>query len=341
MTTTHIGHDIDQAAYWLRQGACVGIPTETVYGLAANALDPAAVVQIFEIKNRPAFDPLIVHVGGIAEVEKFAREFPPALRQLAEAFWPGPLTLLLPKRAVIPDLVSSGLPRVALRAPAQPLVRALLRELPFPLAAPSANPFGYISPTTAQHVFDQLQGKIPYILDGGPCAIGLESTIVGYDAGAPAVYRLGGLSVEAIEAVVGPVRLEVQQSSNPAAPGMLKSHYAPRKPVLLGRPELTDAAGNWLFTAQLAGLPAGRIGVLTFRPQPDLPAHGLQIALSEQGSLPEAAQNLFAALRRLDQAEVTVILAEILPEEGLGRAINDRLRRAAVREDDGQKMAVK
>lgn len=316
--STQTGADPSAAAQWLLAGECVGIPTETVYGLAANALEPAAVVKIFEVKNRPAFDPLIVHVPDAAAAERYAADFPPPLRELARRFWPGPLTLLLPKRDVIPDLVTSGLPRVGLRAPAHPLTQALLRELPFPLAAPSANPFGYISPTEARHVYDQLHGKIPYILDGGPCRIGLESTIVGFDDGQVSVYRTGGLALEAIENVVGPVRIALNQSSNPAAPGMLKSHYAPRKLLILG-----DIDEN------LSLYSGKKIGILAFQEKRPLPAGTLEIVLSATGNLAEAAQRLFAALRTLDQSDVEVILAERAPEEGLGRAINDRLTRAA------------
>lgn len=316
--TTITGVDIQAAAGWLERGACVAIPTETVYGLAANALDPAAAVRIFEIKNRPAFDPLIVHVASVAAAERLVDDFPAPLRTLAEEFWPGPLTLLLPKRPLVPDLVTSGLPRVALRLPAHPLTRALLDALPFPLAAPSANPFGYISPTTARHVFDQLQGKIPYILDGGPCAVGMESTIAGLEDGRLTVYRLGGLAVEEIERVAGPVHLALNQSSNPAAPGMLKAHYAPRKLMLLGD-----------IPALLARQAGKKTGILNFRKQAPAPGAAVHLTLSETGDLAEAAQRLFAALRQLDNSDVDVILAEYVPEEGLGRAINDRLRRAA------------
>lgn len=317
---TQIGTDPAKAAQWLLAGECVAIPTETVYGLAANALNPAAVIRIFEIKNRPAFDPLIVHVSGLEQAERYAAEFPAPLRMLAERFWPGPLTVLVPKREVVPDLVTSGLSRVALRAPAHPVTQALLRALHFPLAAPSANPFGYISPTTAQHVYDQLEGQIPYILNGGSCKVGVESTIVGFEEGQTTLYRLGGLSLETLEEVAGPLRIQLHQSSNPAAPGMLESHYAPRKPLVLAK------NGRWP-----SGL--GRAGILTIQRSADLPEHVIHLALSESGDLAEAAQNLFAALRMLDQNEdIDVILAETGPEEGLGRAINDRLRRAAVRE---------
>ena len=319
--TTITGAEVPVAAQWLERGECVAIPTETVYGLAANALDPAAVVKIFEVKNRPAFDPLIVHVPSVEAAERLITEFPPALRALAEHFWPGPLTLLLPKRALIPDLVTSGLPRVAIRMPAHPLAPALRHALPVPRAAPSANPFGYISPTTARHVHDQLNGKIPYILDGGPCSVGMESTIAGLEDGQLSVYRLGGISVEALEQVAGPVRLALNQSSNPAAPGMLKALYAPRKLMLLGD-----------IPALLAQQSGKKTGILNFRKQPPFPGAAVQLALSETGDLAEAAQHLFAALRQLDAAEVEVILAEYAPEEGLGRAINDRLRRAAAKD---------
>ncbi len=316
---TRIGEDVAEAVYWLEADRCVAIPTETVYGLAANALSTAAVARIFETKNRPTFDPLIVHVQNVAAADRYVEVFPPALRRLAEHFWPGPLTLLLPKRAVVPDLVTAGLPRVALRAPAHPLTRELLGRLAFPLAAPSANPFGYISPTTAQHVYDQLGGKIPYILDGGPCAVGVESTIVGMEQDEMVIYRLGGVSVEAIEQVAGrSVAIRPHSESNPLAPGMLTTHYAPRKPLLLWPSD--DSRGD------------EALGLLLFRRRENLPLHARQVVLSETGDLREAAQNLFAALRLLDAAEdVAFIWAELCPETGLGRAINDRLRRAAAR----------
>ncbi len=316
-----IGTDLVAAARWLRQGQCIGFPTETVYGLAANALDANAVVRIFETKKRPAFDPLIVHLPNLDAVPTYAAEFPDALRALAERYWPGPLTLLLPKRAIVPDLVTSGLPRVALRVPAHPMARNLLQMLDFPLAAPSANPFGYISPTTAQHVADQLGDQIPYILDGGPCQVGVESTIVGWEDDQVTIYRLGGMSIEEIEAVSGAVTIALNQSSNPAAPGMLKSHYAPRKPLLLGR-----------VGVDLTVYQDRKIGVIAFEKAYEHPAIAQQIVLAPDGSTSTAAQHLFAALRTLDQSDVDIILAETLPDAGLGRAINDRLRRAAATE---------
>ncbi|GAB3755737.1 L-threonylcarbamoyladenylate synthase [Spirosoma pomorum] len=314
-----IGTDQQTAKALLEAGKVVGIPTETVYGLAANALDPDAVLTIFRVKNRPAFDPLIVHTDSLDKVTRFVTELPEAAQKLAATFWPGPLTLLLPRQPIISDLVTSGLPTVAVRIPNHPLTRSLLQSLDFPLAAPSANPFGYISPTTAQHVADQLGDQIPYILDGGPANVGLESTIVGFEEDIPTIYRLGGLSQEAIEQVVGPVALRSHSTSNPKAPGMLSSHYAPRKPVYLVQPGTTPT-------------PAPRSGALVFRELFGGIADDNQRTLSPTGNLNEAAKNLFAYLRELDQLAVDHIYAELLPGEGLGHAINDRLRRAAVAE---------
>lgn len=317
-----IGKDIASARAFLEKGELVGIPTETVYGLAGNALDPEAVALIFETKNRPGFDPLILHTSSIERVGGFVSSFPRPLRLLAEHFWPGPLTLLLPRKDIVPDLVTSGLDRVAVRVPKHPLTLALLEELPFPLAAPSANPFGYISPTRPSHVEDQLGGKIPYILDGGPCSVGLESTIVGMEEGEIVVYRLGGLEIAEIEKLVGPVRVKDHSSSNPAAPGQLESHYAPRKPFVLGdlRQLIEEKKGQGLDFA-----------VLSFSESfPEL-AKEKQLALSPERNLHEAAKNLFAAMRSLDESPALVILAELMPETGLGKAINDRLKRAAAK----------
>ncbi len=318
--TDKIGHNVAYAARLLQSGKVVAVPTETVYGLAANALDTAAVARIFSIKNRPFFDPLIVHLHDVSQVTTYAQDIPEIAYRLAEAFWPGPLTLVLPRQAIIPDLVTSGLTTVGLRMPAHPLTRQLLQQLPFPLAAPSANPFGYISPTTAQHVYDQLGEQVDYILDGGACSVGVESTIVGFEEDSVVLYRLGGIAVEELEKVAGPVRLVLHESSNPAAPGQLEAHYAPRKPLWLGdvRRLAREAAGR-------------KLGILTLSDRySDVPAmHHLQLSPTED--LQEAATHLFEYLRYLDQADIDIIIAEPLPEKGLGRAINDRLRRASVR----------
>lgn len=319
-----IGNDIEIAKDWLDQGQLVAIPTETVYGLAGNALDPDAVAKIFSVKDRPSFDPLILHTNSLGKVGDFTLGIPEPLGKLAERFWPGPLTLLLPKKTIVPDLVTSGLDTVAVRIPQHPLTLSLLESLDFPLAAPSANPFGYISPTTAAHVEAQLGDKIPYILDGGPSQVGLESTIVGLEGGAVTVYRLGGLELSAIEAMVGPVKLMEHSSSNPKSPGMLKSHYAPKTSFILGDLE------KLLPIYRSRGIP---FGILSFSKNfPDVAA-SLQRMLSASGDMNEAAKNLFAHMRALDSVDVSVILAEPLPDEGLGKAINDRLKRAAAGED--------
>jgi len=317
-----IGKNIDLAKSFLEKGMLVGIPTETVYGLAGNALDSESVALIFETKNRPGFDPLILHTSSLERVDDFVRTFPEKLKMLAETFWPGPLTLLLPRKDIVPDLVTSGLDRVAVRVPKHPLTLALLEELSFPLAAPSANPFGYISPTRPSHVEDQLGRKIPYILDGGPCTVGLESTIVGLEGEEVVIYRLGGLEISEIEKLVGPVKIKDHSSSNPAAPGQLDSHYAPRKPFVLGDlHQLIEAK-------RTEGVD---FAVLSFSESFPALKKEKQIALSSDRNLHEAAKNLFAAMRTLDESSAAVILAELMPETGLGKAINDRLRRAAVK----------
>jgi L-threonylcarbamoyladenylate synthase len=312
-----IGKDINLAKEFLQKRQLVAIPTETVYGLAGNALDEKAVLSIFETKNRPSFDPLIVHTDSLEKLAHYVQEIPEKAVLLAKEFWPGPLTLLLPKKDIIPDLVTSGLDTVAVRIPDHPLTLELLSELDFPLAAPSANPFGYISPTTASHVNQQLGEKIPYILDGGECGIGIESTIIGFVDGVPTIYRLGGLAIEAIENVVGAVGLMPHSSSNPQAPGMLKSHYAPRKPFFLHDRETIPTASDQLT------------GYLLFDQFIEGIDQKYQRILSPQGDLKEAAHNLFAYLRELDAQPVKRIFAEFVPDVDLGRAINDRLKRAA------------
>lgn len=312
------GKDIQKAIEILQQDGLVAIPTETVYGLAANALRDEAVVRIFEAKNRPSFDPLIVHVDSIEQAEEMVLNVPAKAKDLAARFWPGPLTLLLRKQAIIPDIVTSGLNTVAIRIPDHPLTLDLLHSLGFPLAAPSANPFGYVSPTSVKHVNDQLGDKIPYILDGGDCHVGIESTIIGFTNEEPEIYRLGGIPVEDIESVVGKVRVRNHSSSRPEAPGLLESHYAPAKKVKLKN--ISDLGSN---------SDPGRIGLIRFKEIDTAVPERNQIILSRDGDLIEAAKNLFAALRKMDEMDVHYVIAESLPEIGLGRAINDRLRRAA------------
>ncbi len=313
-----IGQDIEKAKQLLESGALVAIPTETVYGLAGNALLPSAVSKIFEVKNRPDFDPLIVHVSSLTKANNYIREIPAQAHKLVEQFWPGPLTLLLTKTDLIPDIVTSGLDRVGVRCPDHPLTRTLLEQLNFPLAAPSANPFGYVSPTTPQHVQDQLGEKIHYILDGGPCAIGIESTVIGWENAQPVIYRMGGISPEQIESLIGKVRVQAHSTSKPQSPGQISSHYAPRKKFLLGDLRVLVEANKHK-----------RFGVLSFRERMPFVPQGNQLILSPAGNLAEAAHNLFNMLRQFDSMEIDIVLAEEVPDKGLGRAINDRLRRAA------------
>lgn len=312
-----IGKDIKRALELLKNDELIGFPTETVYGLAGNALSEKAVLKIFKTKNRPSFDPLIVHTYSIKELSTFCEKIHPELLKLFETFSPGPLTVLFPKKQLIPDLVTSGLERVAVRIPKHELALELLQSLSFPLAAPSANPFGYVSPTTPQHVENQLGNKLTYILDGGNCKIGLESTIIGEEHGELIIYRLGGLKIEAIEEIVGKVKVNDFSSSNPKAPGMLKSHYAPKIKVSF-LPKNYD----------LGKINSNKIGFIGFdKYNSNIPIKN-QILLSQKGNLEEAASNLFAALRATEELNVDLIYTEVFPDEGLGKAINDRLKRA-------------
>jgi L-threonylcarbamoyladenylate synthase len=311
------GNDLAMAAKFLLNGGLVAIPTETVYGLAANALDEKAVLKIFEAKRRPFFDPLIVHVPSLEAARLYAHFHDERLTRLARKFWPGPLTLLLPKKDVVPNLVTSGLPRVAIRVPQHPLTLQLLRELQIPLAAPSANPFGYISPTQPAHVLRQLGEKIDYILDGGTSNVGIESTILGIEEDRICVYRLGGLSIEDIEKVSGKVNIRVNASSDPRAPGQLKSHYAPTKPLFVGDVQMI-----------MKDNPGKIISVICFGEPPVSTANHLY-NLSEKRDDKEAALNLFRLLRLADEDDSEMVICEPLPDSGLGMAINDRLQRAA------------
>ncbi|MFY0591438.1 L-threonylcarbamoyladenylate synthase [Roseivirga sp.] len=316
-----IGQDIAQAKAILSKGGLVGIPTETVYGLAGNALNDRAVTSIFQVKNRPSFDPLIVHVADMNAAASFVQEIPEPAKRLADAFWPGPLTLLLKKKSNISDLVTSGLDTVAVRVPEHALTRQLLTNLNFPLAAPSANPFGYVSPTKAEHVEAQLGSRLEYILDGGACQVGLESTIISFAHDQPKVMRLGGLSVEAIEKVVGPVEIANHSSSKPAAPGMLKSHYAPKKSIVLKSDFDRSSIEN-----------INEIGALLYNQYDEYLPKRNQFLLSENSDLNEAAARLFLGLRTLDQHEnINTIITDFVPNEGLGRAINDRIKRATAK----------
>ena len=308
-----------EAARVLRDGGVAAFPTETVYGLGADALNPDAVARVFEVKGRPAFDPLIVHVADPDQLSGVTGAFPETGVRLAERFWPGPLTLVVPKAAAVPDLVTAGLPTVGVRIPDHPLALAMLRAAACPVAAPSANRFGRTSPTTAAHVLEQLGERIDLVLDGGPCRVGVESTVLLLTESPPVVLRFGGVTVEAIEQEIGPVRIAAGESADAGAqvsPGRLTQHYAPACRMML--------VEDW------SAAPSGpHVGVLAFSSPPPRGDFGAIEVLSAAGDLRQAAANLFAAMRRLDQAGVRVIVSNLAPERDLGRAINDRLRRAA------------
>jgi L-threonylcarbamoyladenylate synthase len=313
---TLIGDSITEAVRWLNKGQLVGIPTETVYGLAGNGLDTEAVTRIFEAKNRPYFDPLILHFKDAESVYGSVKEFSEEAKKLADHFWPGPLTLILPKNETVPDLVTSGSSGVAVRVPAHALTLQLLEQLDFPLAAPSANPFKYVSPTTAQHVFDQLQGKIPYVLEGGASHIGIESTIVSFLNETPRILRLGGIPVEEIQEIIPQTVVDIQYAPDAhESPGQLEHHYAPNcelKP--LESSEFEQESGDY--------------ALLYFRKPIHTERHP-SFYLSENGDLREAASRLFSLLRQFDQSHIKKVYFEWVPNEGLGRAINDRLSRAS------------
>jgi len=321
--------NLRRAGECIAQGGLVAFPTETVYGLGADAFDAKAVARIFEAKARPSFDPLIVHIASISQVEKIAEIPGPSASALMQALWPGPLTLVMPKRSWVPDIVTSGLDTVALRLPAHAVARAIIVHSRTAVAAPSANPFGYISPTLARHVQLGLGDKVDLIVNGGACSIGLESTVLDMTFEPPRLLRPGGTSIEAIEAVIGPIDrggagLESAPGRPPASPGLLDSHYAPRTPLYLvesslfaqARPSGRDAA---LITSATSGAIleslAGRFSLARF--------------LSPSGSLIEVAAGLFAALHELDSGGFDEIWAELAGGQGLGPAINDRLYKAS------------
>ncbi|MFK7756599.1 MAG: L-threonylcarbamoyladenylate synthase [Flavobacteriales bacterium] len=313
-----ISDDISKAIELLTKDEVVAIPTETVYGLAGNIFSENAIKKIFEVKKRPFFNPLIVHTYSIEKVEELVSEFPEKARLLAEAFWPGPLTLILKKKKSVPDLITAGKETVAVRIPNHPVALSLLKELPFPLAAPSANPFGSISPTKATHVEGYFKNDISMAIEGGDCKKGIESTIVGFEDHEPVLYRLGSISLEHLTEVVGEVKIRNKKEIAPNAPGMLARHYAPET-----RTHLVSNALDFI-----EAIDAQKIGVITFSEK----VHSEHIkafkVLSPSGDLKEAASNLYSALHELDKLDLDLIVAELFPDYGLGKSINDRLERA-------------
>lgn len=312
------------AAELIKAGRLVAFPTETVYGLGCDAMNPTAAAKVFEAKQRPQFDPLIVHIADRQQLDTVVSSLPTRALQLMDTFWPGPLTLVLPKRPSVPDLVTAGLATVAVRMPNHPVAQALIREAGTPIAAPSANPFGYVSPTTAQHVADGLGGNVDVILDGGPCSVGVESTIVSVVGSLPELLRPGSITIEQLSAVVGPMRRSSPIAEKPIVPGQLSRHYATKTPVTV----LASPGARPILP------PNERTGLLTFREVQHSENSLVAVeVLSPTGDLQEAAQNLFAALRRLDHLGLARIYAEPCMEEGLGLAIMDRLRRCAAQEE--------
>lgn len=314
-----IGKNIDKAIELLTSGEVVAIPTETVYGLAANAMDLQAVDKIYRVKQRPKNNPLIIHIAHRDQLHWYASHIPPAAFQLAAEFWPGPLTLVLPKTPDISSELTAQQTTVAIRVPQHPLTLDLLRQLPFPLAAPSANPYGYISPTTALHVKEQLGHVIPYILDGGPCQAGIESTIVGFENNSPVIYRKGMVTIHDLERVIGKTIFKPVEKSKVVTAGMALSHYAPKTPLYLTKD----------ITKTMDAFEGKNLGLLLFKDQHFEKATLKKIVLSASGQLAEAAHHLYEALHTLDAMKVDAILAEWMPDEGVGAALNDRLRRAA------------
>jgi L-threonylcarbamoyladenylate synthase len=322
------------AAQTIVRGDLVAFPTETVYGLGANALDPEAVIKIFEAKGRPSSDPLIVHLASRNDLSLVSSSQPKGAMELAERFWPGPLTLLLPKSDRIPPEVTANLRTVAVRVPAHPVALGLLRACGVPIAAPSANRFGHASPTTAQHVLDDLSGRIALVLDGGSTPLGVESTVLDLISQPPVILRPGGLPREEIEAVIGPVRIAQPGDQLSSSPGRQARHYAPRsRTILCTGDDLQEQMRTLAAIAEKAMASGRKVGVIAV-------SEGLRLMgssdietcdLGPASDLPQVARSLFAGLRSLESAQVDLVLAHTLPPEGLGLAINDRLARAADR----------
>jgi len=323
--------NLRRAGAALAEGKLVVIPTETVYGLGADAFNPNAVARVFEAKARPSFDPLIVHIADLGDIERVASSFPPKARLLAEALWPGPLTMILPKRPEVPDIVTSGLATVAVRFPVHPVAMKIIQYSGTVVAAPSANPFGYISPTTAGHVARTLGDRVDFIVDGGPCTVGVESTVIDMTSALPVLLRPGGMPLERIREIVGEV-LTLKGKGGPlSSPGQLPSHYAPAARLYLHKPMSLPGAIRETSPRGGAGAAAIVFDAARALILSESGLFGRVCALSEHGDMREAASRLFALLHELDLEGFETIHAERVPEEGLGRAINDRLWRASAK----------
>ena len=310
---------IKRAAHIIRSGGLVAFPTETVYGLGADAGNPRAVARLFEVKARPRMDPVIVHVADIKTAKLYGK-FPESANRLMKQFWPGPLTLIVEKKPSVPEIVTAGLETVAIRIPNHPAALALITAARCGIAAPSANPFGYVSPTEAQHVAEQLGDAIDMILDGGPCTIGVESTILSMVSSIPCILRAGGTAVEELESILGKLDVSIGSLQRPNSPGQLKRHYATKT-----RMEIVEEGFERIA-------PGERIGLLSMIPPLNPEKYAAVEVLSASGNLREAAANLFRALRHLDALPLDRIIARPVGEEGMGLAIMDRLRRCSTRE---------
>lgn len=309
---------IRAAARSIQNGGLVVIPSETVYGLGANALNQVAISKIFEAKCRPPSNPLIVHVSSLRQVEELTREFPQLAQKLAKKFWPGPLTLVLPKNNIIPDAVTAGLENVAIRIPAHPTFLSLLKACKVPVAAPSANVFGYLSPTQLNHVSQRILDFADYALDGGHCNVGIESTVISFCQEYPLLLRPGGLPLESIVDLIGSVEIAQKANSSSGSPGLTASHYSPITPLfIIDETQLISFSGNF--------------GIIRFSTTAPITGAKVVVTLTDSFHPESAAAKLFAELYKLDQAGLDFILAYPIPESGLGRGIMDRLRRAAIK----------
>ena len=310
---------VSEAARLLKAGEVVAIPTETVYGLAGNAFEPKALAKIFAAKERPTFDPLIVHIADIAQLTDIAKDIPDSAYRLAEAYWPGPMTIILPKKDCIPDLCTSALPSVAVRFPSHPVAQAIIKESGLPLAAPSANLFKHVSPTSAEHVAAQLADRIAGIVDGGPCSVGVESSIISLTGEKPTVLRPGAITPEMFKAVLGEVAIK-ESTSKPGqpmlAPGQCDTHYRPQVPLYYGEVPagytLPEHTVRIAFGSQAGPIPA-------------------TVNLSATGDMVEATSKLYAFMHDLDKTEYDLILVDPIPNTGVGMALNDRLKRASIK----------
>ena len=313
-----ITNDLNQVKAALVNDDIIGLPTETVYGLAANIYSRSAIEKVYKLKMRPANNPLIVHISKPSILNEVAKNIPSKALELASVFWPGPLTLILEKNDQIPDRITAGKKTVAVRIPNHPIALKLLNSLNFPLAAPSANPSGSISPTSAEHVSLYFEKKLNFILDGGSCSHGLESTIIGFENNNPILYRLGAITIEKIKEIIGPIEVKNHNDNDPSSPGMLSKHYSPKTQIQIVENILDAVKQN----------KTKKIGVLSLEKKSRLDSQIYQEVLSPSGNIEEAAKNFYAALHRLDHMNLDLIVTSFFPDKGIGKTINDRLKRA-------------